>query len=86
MTIHELKTIRPYYQFVNEGKKTFEIRKNDRNFQFGDILHLREYNPDMETYTGNECLVKVGWILRDYPAMADDHVIMNITKIYEYPF
>jgi len=86
MKIHELKTIAPYYQFVNEGRKTFEVRKNDRDFQYGDILHLREYNPKNETYTGNECMAKVGWILRDFPALDDRYVIMNITKIYEYPF
>lgn len=84
MKIHELKTIAPYFQFVNEGKKTFELRKNDRDYHYGDILHLREYNPLSENYTGNECLVKVGWILRDFPdALDDNYVIMNITKIAE---
>ena len=46
MAIHELKTFYPYWDAVNEGRKTFEVRKNDRNFQLGDIFHLRRTTKD----------------------------------------
>ena len=38
-TIHTLK-LKPSFQGSKERRKTFEIRKNDRNFQVGDILIL----------------------------------------------
>ena len=43
MTIHKLKLNAAYYDDSASGIKTFEIRKNDRNFKVGDILELREY-------------------------------------------
>lgn len=38
--IHELKTEAPYWDAAAEGLKTFEVRKNDRFFQKGDIVAL----------------------------------------------
>jgi ribosomal protein S17 len=45
MTEHELKTWRPYFEDVWEGRKAFEVRKNDRDFQVGDRVILRETGP-----------------------------------------
>lgn len=44
MTRHILKTLPHYFWPVCWGHKTFEIRRNDRDFQVGDILILREWN------------------------------------------
>ena len=52
MTRHELKTWPKYFAAVRSGQKRFEIRRNDRDFKVGDILVLREFDPDSETYTG----------------------------------
>ena len=46
---HELKTDSPVFQATKTGLKTYEIRRNDRNFQVGDDLFLRE-----TIYTGEE--------------------------------
>ena len=43
MTIHKLKLNACYYDDSASGIKTFEIRKNDRDFKVGDILELREW-------------------------------------------
>jgi hypothetical protein len=52
MTRHELKTWPQYFAAVRSGKKRFEIRRNDRDFSVGDILVLREFDPDSDAYTG----------------------------------
>lgn len=44
--IHELKTWRPFFQHIIDGIKTFDIRENDRGYQVGDVLRLREFIPD----------------------------------------
>jgi ASC-1-like (ASCH) protein len=40
--IHELKTWKEYYDPIFMGRKTFEVRKNDRDFKVGDTLILIE--------------------------------------------
>jgi ASC-1-like (ASCH) protein len=42
---HELKIWPQYYCRVKDGSKTFEIRANDRGFQSGDIVVLKEWDP-----------------------------------------
>ena len=44
MTEHVLKVVRPYFDSLFDGSKTFEVRKNDRGFQRGDTLTLWEYD------------------------------------------
>ena len=66
-TVHDLKTLPPYFEKVVAGEKTFEIRKDDRSYQRGDILLLREYDPevgytDARHYTGREIKVRVTYI------------------------
>lgn len=45
-TEHELKCRPEYFSRVMSGQKTFEVRKNDRNFQVGDFVTLKEYDPE----------------------------------------
>lgn len=50
-TEHELKCWPEFYDEVASGRKTFEIRQNDRGFEVGDVLLLNEFKPDTG-YTG----------------------------------
>lgn len=61
---HELKTWPEYFTPISWGLKTFEIRKADRNFMIDDILHLREYRPEMDHYTGRELKVLVTYVMK----------------------
>lgn len=61
MMIHALKTLPEYFEAVRKGDKTFEMRKDDRDFRVGDYLALNEW--DGEKYTGRSQLVKVRYIL-----------------------
>lgn len=42
--VHDLKTVDRYFDAVADGRKTFEVRLNDRAFQTGDIVRLRKVN------------------------------------------
>lgn len=42
--IHDLKTVDRYYEAIQDGRKPFECRLNDRAFQTGDIVRLRKVN------------------------------------------
>lgn len=70
--IHELKTWPEYFQAVTRGDKTFELRKNDRNFQEGDHLTLMEYVPQghgvykpnsIGYYTGAFVTMRITYVL-----------------------
>lgn len=78
--VHELKIWPPYYEAVAVGEKTFEVRKNDRDFQPGDRLHLREWDPNNKTYTGREIARSITYVMRG-PAFGiePDHCVMAIT-------
>ena len=52
MKRHVLKAWPEFFDAISEGRKTFEIRKNDRDFSVGDILELRRYEPTTEHYSG----------------------------------
>lgn len=80
-TVHELKCWPPFFAEIREGNKTFEVRQDDRNFRVGDLLHLREYRPHTQTYTGRECWVDVTYLLAgDWPGLAAGYVIMSIVR------
>lgn len=77
--VHELK-IRPlYFDAVNEGRKTFEIRKNDRGFQNSDLLMLREWSPE-EGYSSRSLEFEVGYVfpLSEYFGPENDYVILSL--------
>lgn len=48
---HALKTWPDFWDAVASGRKTFEVRKNDRGFCEGDILLLQRWEPEAQAYT-----------------------------------
>jgi ASC-1-like (ASCH) protein len=75
--IHELKILPEYFEKVKDKKKTFEIRKNDRDFKVGDTLLLREH--DQKKYTGREITRKIIYVLGDKSGyVLDGYVVMSI--------
>lgn len=69
--VHELKCAPDPYRELDRGRKLFEYRKNDRNFQVGDVLDLREFarkdivdTPEGALYTGARTRRLVTYILR----------------------
>jgi hypothetical protein len=62
--LHELKTWPEYYNLVASGAKTFEVRRDDRDFQPGDTVLLQEWDPQEHQYTGHQIRATVGYVLR----------------------
>ena len=81
--IHELKTTSIDYKQVYLQNKKFEVRKNDRDFEVGDILVLKEYDSKTDTYSGSAVIVKVEYIMTNSNPYIDlkDSVIMSIKTI-----
>lgn len=79
MTVHYLKIKPEYYKDVECGLKKFELRKNDRNFQVGDVLMLIKLD-DKGNETDQVTRVKVTYILKDCPqyGLKDGYAILGI--------
>jgi len=63
-TEHDLKIWPEFFNDVDSGKKPFEVRVNDRDYQEGDKLRLREWNPNTNEYTGRETIKFVTHVLK----------------------
>ncbi len=59
--VHDLKTLPQYFQAIVDGTKTFEVRRNDRGFEVGDYLFLREWSQETG-YTGRIARVTVSYL------------------------
>ena len=82
MKLHELKIKDDYFNAILRGDKAFELRKNDRDYQVGDLIHFVEVSnqeliPRMyykknkiattTVYIDDNALYQIIYILKDVP-------------------
>ena len=88
MAILELKTDPDVFDQSWEGVKDYEIRRDDRRFEVGDILILRETvytgeemrNGKPLLYTGRQLTRIVNGIVTGY-GLQEGWCILNIAKV-----
>lgn len=74
---HELKIRPQFFDKVISGEKTFEIRKNDRNFKVGDRIILKEY--DNETgFTGRNAVFDITYVMTDTEFVKKGFAVLGI--------
>ncbi len=84
MKIHELKLDEEYFDDVKSGLKTFEIRKNDRNYQVGDLLALSRFQ------NGHYFATRAGFYLKKENQQQivslneADTILMEVAYITDY--
>lgn len=90
MKTHDLKTWPKYFDKLLDGSKQFEIRKNDRGFEVGDTLNLREWDPhairEWSTgyrgeYTGRNMRVEVTYLTDNGEWLQPGYVVMGIRRL-----
>lgn len=80
MTRHTVKTWPTFFEPVWDGRKTFEIRLNDRGYQAGDTVVLREWSrrectacqgsdhrDDCTGYSGRTITARIGFTMESTP-------------------
>jgi tetrahydromethanopterin S-methyltransferase subunit B len=80
---HELRTWPEHYAAIERGAKTCELRLNDRPYQVGDALLLREYEPLGSQYTGQQLRVRVTHILSGGVWLSPGYIAMSIRLMPE---
>jgi hypothetical protein len=76
--VHELKCWQEYFPLMINGRKAFEIRRADRDYQAGDVLDLREWNKDLRQYTGNRAAARVIAVYHQLPGLEAGFCAMTI--------
>lgn len=91
MKLHELKILHKYLVEVDLGNKTFELRKNDRDYQVGDLIRFIDIREDDSTANKNQIepnidentLYRITYVLKDVEkyGLAKDYCILAIKKL-----
>lgn len=76
--IHALKCHIKPFQALRSLQKTFEWRLNDRDYQIGDLLYLKEYNPESNTFTGSVLRLFVNHIMLEGFGLPKGFCIMSV--------
>ena len=94
MKLHELKILHEYLVDVDLGKKTFELRKNDRDYQVGDLIRFIDVQADGSKYCykykfqiepniDENTLYRITYVLKDVDqyGLDRDYCILAIKKL-----
>lgn len=76
--VHQIRIAKTYFDDVANGIKTFELRKNDRNYKTGDILELMEFADGRNT--GRVVRMIVTYMLEGYAGLEEGYCILGIRK------
>lgn len=79
--VHQIRLGATFFDDVCSGKKSFELRKNDRGYKQGDILEMLEFADGKNT--GRMVRVLVTYLLEDYTGLEDGYCIMATTLLNE---
>ena len=78
---HALKCWPTEFQAIVEGRKRFEWRSVDRDYQVGDLLRLMEWDPVFSAYTGAWLMVQVTYILTAGFGVPPGYCVMSISPL-----
>lgn len=80
---HKLKIWPEYFEEIRAGRKTFEIRRNDRDYRIGDVLELHEWSPETGQFTLSAMAAKVTYLIEG-PAfgIGEGWVVMSIARYW----
>lgn len=91
---HELKLAPQFFSEMQAGRKNSEFRLNDRNFEVGDTLELREWIPPpnqapgtrltaVHGYTGRSLHREISHVLtrREFEPLPEDWAVLSLRPI-----
>lgn len=83
--MHSVKSWTHLFKPIADGRKLYDLRKNDRNYKVGDLVHLLEYDAEKGKFTGEECVVEITYITNHVtPCAVSSAVLPNDYCILGY--
>lgn len=85
MRAHKIKILRDFADAVYSGDKTFEIRKNDRGYQKGDIVVFKaidDLSSPILSHPINETKYRITYVLSGQ-GIKEDYVVFGIKEVKE---
>lgn len=83
--LHDLKTVQPYFDDLALGRKTFDVRFNDRQYQAGDDVILREWDASIDSYTGRRLAATIVYVQTadpTLPGIEHPFVVLGLAAIH----
>ena len=74
---HVVKHWPKYHRSVVSGETTSQLRKDDRDYQIGDEMLMREYNSELDIYTGSTCRVLITDALRGIEGLMPGYCLLS---------
>jgi len=77
--LHDLKVHKRFWPALVDGRKNFEVRKNDRDFQTGDMLRLMYFDPDERDARSASAMIReVTYVLHSFEGLAAGYVALGL--------
>jgi ASC-1-like (ASCH) protein len=80
---HRLKTLTQYFENVQNGRKSAELRLNDRDYQVGDILVLEGYDANDKLYVGGSVTKQITHILSGCRGLEPGYCVLSLDEVSE---
>lgn len=77
--VHDVKLGTTFFDDVKTGRKTFELRKNDRGYKEGDTIVMHEEKDG--TTTGRTIEKKIVYMLEDFTGLEDGYCILGLGEV-----
>lgn len=72
---HQIKLGAEFFGDTAAGRKSFELRKNDRNYKEGDMLEMEEIKDGKKT--GRKCSKRIVYMMENFEGLEDGYCILG---------
>lgn len=76
--IHYLKIWPEYFEPLRIKQKSFDVRKNDRDFKKGDMVVFEEWDPATKAYTGQSCIRFIKYMIQGIFGLPKEICVLGI--------
>lgn len=82
VTVYEMRVFPENFKAIKEGKKKFEVVKNDKNYNVGEYIDLREFDIG-KGYTGEMLCLKIVYMMtsNQVEGLKDGYCVLGIEVI-----